>query len=164
MRTRPTPRSFQPTLETLEAREMPSGLLAALQSLSSDLNSANSSFQSDQALLASFQTSPPSSLSEAEIGSQYGKATVDYQRMISDQSAIQKTGAADIAVLNVAAAATGNSEVIALTLFVIDPQFQNIINQANTTVSNVSSQVNQSYTFPVAPFALPPIASRVSTT
>lgn len=164
MPTRPTPRSFQPTLETLEGREMPSGLLAALQSLNNDLNSANSSFQADQALLVSLQTSPPPSLSQAEIGSQYDKATVDYQRMLSDQSAIQKTGAADIAFLNLAAGATGNSELIALTLLVVDPQFQKVINQANTTVSNVSSQVNQSYTFPVAPFALPPIASRVSTT
>src|SRR5690349_8088439 len=97
MRCRPTPLCFKPALETLERREMPSGLLGALQSLNNDLNSANSSFQADQALLVSFQTSPPSSLSQAEIGSQYDQATVDYQRMLSDQSAIQKTGAADIA-------------------------------------------------------------------
>lgn len=164
MPTRPTPRPFQPTLEALEGREMPSGLLAALESLGNDLNTANNSFQADQALLASFQTSPPSSLSQAEIGSQYDKATVDYQRMLSDQSAIQKTGAADIAFLNLAAAAGGNAQVIGLTLFVVDPQFRKVIDQADATVGNVSSQVNQSYTFPVAPFALPPIAGRVSTT
>ncbi len=158
------PRAFRPSLECLEHRELPSGLLPTLQNLNNNLNTSANNFRTDQALVAGYQANPPAGGSNV-IGPQYGKAVVDYQQMISDQFAIQQTGAADIAAINFGTFASGNAALFAFAVFFIDPQFQKVVNEANGTVSGVSGQANQTYNFSPLPIgALPSIASHVGVT
>jgi hypothetical protein len=166
MRTHPASRSFKPALEALEGRELPSGLLPTLQNLNSNLNTSANNFLTDQAVLAGYQTNQPSGGSTT-VGQQYLKTTVDYQQMISDQFAIQQTGAADINFVNFAsflfAAQTGNSSAYFATVFFVDPLFQNVIDSANNTIGNASAQANQTYNFSPLPIgSLPSIASQTA--
>jgi hypothetical protein len=82
----PARRCFNLTLEILEGRQLPSGLLAALLGLNNDLIVANSSFQTDQATLAHFKSSLPPSNGHVVVGNDYDKTTLDDQRMISDSA------------------------------------------------------------------------------
>ncbi len=159
-----TPRTFKPSLESLEERVTPAEmLLPNLQYLYGKMSDSANNFVTDQAVLAGFQNN--SSASVQTIGKQYTRTTTDYQQMISDQFAIQQTGAADILAVNTAAYASGNQQFIALALFYFDPQFQNVINQANATVDNVSAQANQTYVFASVPgVTWPSIASQVGVT
>jgi hypothetical protein len=154
MRTHPTNRSCKPTLELLESRELPSGLLPTLQNLNSDLNTANSKFSTDFAALQASQ-SATSTTTPSGLLTQYANATSDWQRMISDQSAIQKTGSADIAFLSfaswAAAVTTGNPSIYWATVFFVTPSFQNIINQANTTVDTAKTNANTTFDFTTNP-------------
>ncbi len=154
MRTQPTNRPFKPSLEVLEGRELPSGLLPTLQALGSDLTTANANFTTDFAALQASQ-SATSTTTPSQLLTQYSKATSDWQRMISDQSAIDNTGSADISFLNLAsyvyASQTHNPTVYYATLFFIDPMFQNVINTANNTVAAASGNANATFNFTTNP-------------
>ncbi len=150
MRRHATNRPCRPVLEVLEGRELPSGLLGTLQGLQGDLNTANSNFNRDFAALQGSQ-SVTSTTTPAGLLTQYSNATADWQRMLSDQLAIQQTGAADINFLNFAAFASGNADIFFATLFFVDPAFQNVINQANTTVGNAQPNANTPFNFTTNP-------------
>jgi hypothetical protein len=145
MRTHPNDRSFKPRLETLEPREMPAaGLLGAVQALQTDLNTANGDFSANFATLAS--QGAGSTATAGQFGTTLANTTANWQRVLSDQAAIQSTATADINFLNLAsfvfASQTHNSNVFFATVFFVDPQFQNIINSVNTAVNNSSASAN----------------------
>jgi hypothetical protein len=174
MRTHPTNRHFKPALEVLEGRELPSGLLPTLQNLNSDLNTANSNFTTNYNALTASQ-SATSLTTPSQLLTQYSNATANWQRMISDQAAINNTGSADISFVDSAAylyaTQTGNSSVYWGTVFFVNPLFQNVINTANNTVASASGNANATFNFTTNPLltaafpgTTPSIASHTATT
>jgi hypothetical protein len=166
MRTHPNDRSFKPCLEQLEAREVPqaaifqglaaiqSQLLPVVQNLNNDLNSAINNFKTDfatlQAQVATTSTAPFNSTSA--ITATLQSLNSDWQRVLTDQSAIKSTVTADINFLNIGSFAyaqdTGNFNVFLFNVLFVDPQFQNILNTANNTVSSQSANANSSIPIP----------------
>jgi hypothetical protein len=174
MRTQPTNRPFKPSLEVLEGRELPSGLLPTLQNLGTDLTAANSNFTTDFAALQASQ-SATSTTTPSQLLTQYSKATADWQRMITDQAAINKTGSADIGFVDTVAywdaIQTGNSSIYWGTLFFVNPLFQGVINSANNTVATASGNANATFNFTTNPLlalsfpgTTPSVASHTATT
>jgi hypothetical protein len=156
MRTHPNDCSFKPCLEQLETREAPAALISAYQSIQSqllpvvqnlntDLNSAISNFQTDYGNLKSALTAP-STTSSGGIAVDLALTTADWQRVLSDQSAINNTVNADINHFNNVALAfafqSGNFNIYLITLQFVDPQFKNIENTANNTVNGQQSNAN----------------------
>jgi hypothetical protein len=166
MRTHPNDRSFKPCLEQLEAREVPqaaifqglaaiqSQLLPVVQNLNNDLNSAINNFKTDfatlQAQVATTSTAPFNSTSA--ITATLQSLNSDWQRVLTDQSAIKSTVTADINFLNIGSFAyaqdTGNFNAFLFNVLFVDPQFQNILNTANNTVSSQSANANSSIPIP----------------
>jgi hypothetical protein len=158
-----TRRTFKPALEYLEERELPTTVVGNVQALGYNLNVAANTFLVDQAVLAGYQPFAPSGGSAA-VSTQYAKVTADYQQMLNDQSSIQKRAAADIALTNYAAATNGNPQLVVLALLYIEPQIQNVVNQASATIGNASAQANQTYNFIGTLGPQPSIASQAGST
>jgi hypothetical protein len=117
--------SVKPVLEQLEGRDMPSFLLggavpqlaAPLATINQDLTNSAAALHTDVAAVFSAGTKQG-----AEIA--LGNATADWQRMVTDQHAIQATANANLAFINAAAMAEfQNGDSLDLIVLYFGPAF-----------------------------------------
>jgi hypothetical protein len=151
--------AFKPALETLEGRELPAsglgvslfaGALANnLAALNASETTARNNFQNDQQALVNLQNQINAgnfaANNNGQVATAYAKAQSDYQSVLSYQSAIQKTEAAEVQFMNIATLLSGNKYDFLLWAFMFQPQFTAQVNTANGTKASIDGPANQTY-------------------
>ena len=170
-------RTFRPTLERLETRDLPSFLLAGalnqviqpLQNINKDLNDAATAVQGAFNALTADKSNGASS---AKVAQDFSAGVSSYQRVLNDQHTIAAGSAAIQAFVNIVVITefqSGDSlDIIVLTfgpIFNIRPlqPLQDVVTNANSTVNSLQSFVTPSWTgLGSASISLPSIASQVT--
>ena len=171
-------RTFRPSLERLETRDLPSFLLTGalnqviqpLQNINKDLNDAANAVKGAFNALTADKSNGASS---AQVALDFSAGVSSYQRALNDQHTISAGSAAIQAFINIVVIAEFQSGDV-IDIIIIDfgsffnlhplQPLQNVVANANSTVGGLQSMVSPTWSgLGSASLSLPSIASQVTT-